>query len=76
MPAASLRTRANFAHRSSNLGLGVTHEASTAMGMAFTSWRMSMGKLYVLHLLRIHDHEGLHILQLSGQIEGAREQQG
>ena len=41
----------------------VTHEASTAMGMAFTSWRMSRGKVYQVHL-RIHDHEGLHILRL------------
>ena len=46
-----------------NWGVEVTHEASTAMGMAFTSWRMSRGKVYELHL-RIHNHEGLHILQL------------
>ena len=46
-----------------NWGMEVTHEASTAMGMAFTSWGMSRGKVYELHL-RIHDHEGLHILRL------------
>ena len=55
--------RANFAHRSRNWGMEVTHEASTAMGMAFTSWRMSRGKVYELHL-RIHDQQGLHILRL------------
>ena len=46
----------------------VTHEASTAMGMAFTSWGMSRGKVYELHL-RIHDHGGLPSSD-SGQIVG------
>ena len=36
----------------------VAPEASTAMGMAFTSWGMSMGKVYELHL-RIHGQQGL-----------------
>ena len=51
----------------------VTHEASTAMGMAFTSWRMSRGKVYQVHL-RIHDHEGLHILLTRAELS-AREGQ-
>ena len=36
----------------------VPPEASTAMGMTFTSWGMSMGKVYELHL-RLHDQQGL-----------------
>ena len=39
-------------------GLEVTHEASTAMGMSFTCWRMSRGKVSEVYL-RIHDLEGL-----------------
>ena len=37
----------------------VAPQASTTMGMAFTSWRMPMGKVYELHL-RIHDQQGLY----------------
>ena len=39
-------------------GMEVAPEASTAIKMAFTSWGMSMGKDYELHL-RIQGQQGL-----------------
>ena len=64
MSAASLRARAISLIVRTIWGMEVTHEASTATGMAFTPWRMSRGKVCQLHL-RIHDHQqGLHILLL------------
>ena len=41
-----------------NWGMEVTREASTAMGMDLTCWRMPRGKVYEVYL-GIHDHEGL-----------------
>ena len=48
----------------------VTPEASTAMGMAFTSWGMPMGKVYELHL-RLHDQHQQVLEDTSNKVSSA-----